>query len=516
MGRPPAPPPKQALQEIRFEVPRLSFLPPALPVTPRKLILAAGFETLTALAFHQGKLWISAQGAASGTVSSGSLLDYLGSTHTTNAVLVYDPTTGAARDASTPLGLKSRAIAFYADTTDLWIATQQEGVSQVDMATQEGRTYGLREGLLSLETYALAEANSHLYAGGGPDSMAKLSVFNPLDATWSAVDVSEWYKIATDGTRFGRITHVAACGRWLLAYAGAGQPWLLDTRDGRWSNLRDSVLRGAQNVSRPSRVVDVVASTVDTNGFWIGTTAGLVQFDPNTGIVNEHLSPAGQFLYDQAGHFPMQRAQGRVRRSFLPSSRLLGGVTTLANDGEFLWVATSTDFRRYEFQPSEVDGHYVMLWHKPSARWVGQLRVKAHVTCLAVSPSHLWVGMAGGPDTLIEVEKSSLVQVPAEEWISDKVSPEELTSRLSGLPRRIQVRYAFLLDDYAQALSLLGNDDPKKLDIEALFLLGYSHDPLGLDQPDKARRYFEEIIGRSENPGWIKEAQEALRQLPAR
>lgn len=91
--------------------------------------------------------------------------------------------------------------------------------------------------------------------------------------------------------------------------------------------------------------------------------------------------------------------------------------------------------------------NYVLLFHKPTGKWVGYFPVTSRVTSLAVSDEKLWVGLEDtgyvqlaehsrqdqevfAPSPLLVVRKSSLLATPPGEWVSDEVSPAELSARI--------------------------------------------------------------------------------------
>jgi hypothetical protein len=177
----------------------------------------------------------------------------------------------------------------------------------------------------------------------------------------------------------------------------------------------------------------------------------------------------GGYLVDAGSGKPVATTQ---------PSRLPGAVTALADDGEFLWVGATTRFDpslsgnglegqwtngRYvlKVQPGINSGssvgmggwqnmycrnerNYVLLLHKPTGNWVGYFPVTSRVTSLIASGEKLWIGLEDkgfltlgdhsyddkenfAPSPLLEVQKSSLLAVPQDKWVSDKVDPTELT-----------------------------------------------------------------------------------------
>lgn len=102
------------------------------------------------------------------------------------------------------------------------------------------------------------------------------------------------------------------------------------------------------------------------------------------------------------------------------------------------------------------------------------------------------------------------MDIPRNLWVSDEIPEAEINALLSEQPVRVQARYAYLFGDFQQVVKLL-RDEP--YDLEALFLLAYSHDTRRLNEPDKARRYFQTALELYPGNRWEKEVQQQLKRL---
>jgi len=207
-------------------------------------------------------------------------------------------------------------------------------------------------------------------------------------------------------------------------------------------------------------------------------------------------------------HAFRQFAQGRVRAlerrreragttdSFGSPSRLPGGVSALAHDGEFLWLGLA--------HPA-----IVMLYHKPSDSFIGHIKLTDSVRSLAVSQDHLWLGFGYHETLLASLEKRELMSVPKARWRPNRVSADELDRALSKLPLRQQALNAFFAGNHAKTLELLDRESTQSPDLEAMFLRAYCHDFWGLNNAVACRRAFEQIIARFPDSPWEKAARAA-------
>ena len=74
--------------------------------------------------------------------------------------------------------------------------------------------------------------------------------------------------------------------------------------------------------------------------------------------------------------------------------------------------------------------------------------------------------------------------------------------------------YAFLTWDFSKAADLLEAEPFHDSEPGSLLMLGYSYSPLGLNQPEKSRRYFEAILSlAAPSSQWAAEAKTGLTQF---
>ncbi len=117
----------------------------------------------------------------------------------------------------------------------------------------------------------------------------------------------------------------------------------------------------------PKPDVALTCATGDEKGFWLGSTAGLIFFDPKSDRVETWFPPVGPLDEHSMSWIPLARSfQDGIRKKtgrrpgiMTPATRLPGGVKTLLSQGSLLWIASE---------------EHVLLMHKPSRKWVGQLK----------------------------------------------------------------------------------------------------------------------------------------------
>ena len=64
-----------------------------------------------------------------------------------------------------------------------------------------------------------------------------------------------------------------------------------------------------------------------------------------------------------------------------------------------------------------------------------------------------------------------------------------------------------------RVVELLGNVEPEKASLEQMFLLAFSYDASGLNQPTQARAWYERIISRYPDSPWAKAATDCSRPM---
>ena len=439
----------------------LDLLPPRLKPDV-KYVLFHGVSTVhgvVALTAMDGALWISTRGGPM-TVDDPAW-EYLVRPQSDPAVWRLSSGDGAPELLSPKLGPHSKVTSFCPQNGKLWATLEQDGVFCITPGTMQVVRYGDKEGVLSREMFASAFAGGRLYFGGGEPNHGRLNVVELPGVSWKRQD--------TGGENGPPIVVLQRCGHSLLV-----NDRILDTASGRWRSISDAILRGyPYRATTLMQIPDftVLAATAGSDGLWLGTTRGLSSFNVDTGAAHNWFPLPGGYLVD-AGSGDLTATA--------PTSRLPGAVTALADDGEFLWVGATTRFdpslsgNGHEgrwingyyvltLQPGIDSGssvqmggwqnmycrnerNYVLLLHKPTGKWVGYFPVTGRVTSLITSGEKLWIGLENtgfltlgdhsyddketfAPSPLLEVQKASLLAVPQDKWVSDKVDPAEVTMK---------------------------------------------------------------------------------------
>lgn len=477
---------------------------PVFPwVDVRPVLLNAGKELIRfpngfnphfihALIYHHGKLWIS-------------------SSEREAIVWQYDPFQRCFDNISQRIGTHSQVQALCAERNFIWMALCKDGIWRIDEQSLELTKYTAQDGVSSLSMFSAAVGeNGKLYFGGRVSEQHACGVMNSYDTR-----TAQWTGMAIDcqgGSQPGVVHHLAAWEKWLLVCAS---PRFFNLENHSWYG--GIPFRDRDKLSyNMNHIVTSVA--VDESGIWLGTMVGMIYFNPETRAIRSKYSVPE--MTNIRGHIPGLLDSCKTNSGFIgkiiPNTRLCGEVTALANDGDFLWVATCI---KGDQNQSDKTGCFVYLLHKASNKWVGYFEVSSpsasngqgayigkssFVTTMAIMPGILWLGMHDSASPLIEVKTRDLLSIPADKWIEDNVSKKEVLEKISNLSVRNQATYEFVLGNYADVVRFLANDDISQQDIEALFLLGWSYNSPALNQPARARTYFEEIIRRNPNSTWFR------------
>lgn len=483
----------EAAEAHRQRLVRVDLLPPKLTPKLRYVMFpdTTTVNGIVALKFNADVLWISTRGGA--MTLNDPAWEYLVSPQT-NAVLWR-----LSAHSSTPemLSLKkgghSKVTSFCVESNQLWMTLEQNGVFCLNMDTLRVTRYGGRQGVLSRQMFASALVGNRLYFGGGEPNNGELNQVELPGLIWKSQKLGD----------NGQIKLLQSFGHSLVV-----NNRILDVRSGKWLPIRQ-VVPGADAkptfMQQPPPKFDVLAATADSNALWLGTTLGLVSYNPDTGAHHVWLDLPGGYLVNSSG--VATTVVLRYRRSkngtyvadtnmtatatAAPTSRIPGAVTALASDGDFLWVAATTRFDPSldgnETEGRWIDDHYVltltpgintgkagkngewrnmyvqnerdyvMLFYKPTGKWVGYFPVTSRVTSLAVSREKLWIGLEDKgyvqygdhpwqdwevftPSPLIEVQKSRLLSIPPDQWVSDKLSANEMRSRIQEAVRVLKAR----------------------------------------------------------------------------
>ena len=493
-----------------FLMPAITALPPEVKpvIEDFEATKKAGLFRVQDLTLLGGRVWLIGEGLEQSEVE-GTNRALAGTLRTASAqaarLFSLDPASGhIERVASTR---QFTPVSLLAHDKRLWLALGRDGVATLDPDAGALQRFGPGDGLDVQSAYRLAVAGDRVFVTA---NMSDAFVWEPGQKRWNPWDT----KFPDySGPRYGgEIRRVCGLGSWLLLFQ---QPLAVcDVRSPGWTRY-DSKLAGDNTGDRAL----VSCVTADARGFWLGGPAGLHFLDPNTGETVDRVRLPDAM---QLGHSPStakaveafltRRTVLRERRDHRLDAapplqltcRLPGPVTALASDGDFLWVAANAPESPYH-------GSHVMLLHKPSGRWVAQFRT-SNVTCLAIDGEHLWLGCrlsyGTGASCLLRLKKQTLYGIPEDRWMPDTVAEGEARGAFERLGLREQALWHFTAGDYAAAAGLLAKIGPPTT--ETLFLQGLCHDATGLNQPEKSRAFFSQIITAHPADSLAEEARKQL------
>ena len=517
---------------LLFDLPALDVFPPLLNPPLRVIEFPREYEAggVQALIFHDGKVWISATGTEGANVQEENpdLTTELARLKVQALRLwCYEPQTKTLARVA-PLATNA-ALALHREGQRLWLAGPEFGVAALDTRTLKLDHLGTNEALSATAVHAMTRAGGRLVvSAGGLDIRA----YDAEAQRWAPFEID---KLGITSWLGGELRRIAGCDQWLMLYSG---PVLLYDTQARRSSRWEEALFVESPLAQKGRVNCMAADA--TCGFWLGSDSGLNLLDPTTGAVrNWHFAPgvvvenpffarlgtldeplrapdvsgaekrAAEAIEKlarlRAAHRELSAKQNKPINLVEPTSRLPAAVTALCVDGDFLWVASGN-----------LKENHVLTYHVPSESWVGRFKAPGLVSSLAVSEKHLWIGLQGfygTRDPLVELEKAAVLAQPKDQWGTDKISADELSRQLNTLSPRQQAFYAFFRGDYAKAAQLLSVNDPGSADLETLWLLAHCYDGLGLNQPDRARRYLEALADLEGDSPFGKEAVLALKRL---
>ncbi len=493
-------PPNLRPNEITPEVQRIQF-PPSFEV-----------RVIRQLAYHEGRLWVLAMDERS-SPSSDATPDLSGETLDKRNRLWCLAADGTKPELFKADSLPTKINSFLFQDDQLWLAGESVGV--LDLKHQSFRKYGLAEGLAMREIETLAFAGGRLVAAG--DSF-RLSSFDPAVSRW------ENLPLPPAGLSHGseKLYLLTGNERW-LAY-GAGATLLRDFVVGSWTNLAP--------VHSPQ------SFAFDDSTCWIGSASGLHAYTPKTRTLRSWNAPVsvqspmvgmgyGHYMGNQTiqedqlealagqirgslGKMARERRQRRADRRnqkdamdpLSITSRIPEAVTALANDGEFLWLGFDNK---------------LLLLHKPSLALVAScpLGVRHSIASLAVSDTYVWAGTAYGDNSLVRFRKDAFQSVPRSRWTSLAILSPEREQLVRAMPPREQALYAFYASDDERVVQVLGGTDPVKASLEEMFLLAWSYDVAGVDDPQQSRRWFEQICLRHPGSPWADYALAAFQENDA-
>jgi ankyrin repeat protein len=522
-------------------VPRLDMLPPRLQPVMHTVRLAATKEPqiVVGLQHWQNKLWVSTQPWVEASphnldASARGIPEPLAPLllePPESSLLMYDLANGETVNLSDRLGKHAKVTSFAPQGDKLWMTLQGEGVWCLDPTSLAVQRYGTRDGVASDRLLASSAGPTRLYFGGGRAQQGRLAVLDSATHQWSEQPLNP----------MPQITLVSATSQHQLIAGhrhidrridreGIGI-YSYDLQKKTWTNLTVTLFERAPRLLFGHQLQ---ACVPDSDAFWLGTGCGLILWSPARGVMAEWFSPAGHEtsfseIETQANRKEFARRTKQFQRPIncvQPTSRLSGAVTALANDGDFLWVATTTDWDEFAeddytpvvFPPSHRGTHRVFLLHKPTRKWVGQFAVPERVTAMTLGADQLWLGFNRAENAIVSgVDRHSLLSTPATQWVTDAIPASELEDKLAALPLVDRSLYAFRMGRYDQVAKLLGSTDVKTASKEVLELLILSCDEVGLNDPGKQRVYLEELqrrAGGNVNFGEIAKAVTPAGPLP--
>jgi hypothetical protein len=526
--RPPTQPEWIKAAPAFFQLDTLRLQPPQLPVRIEEVRFPVGSEVrkVSQLLVQGDKLWIVAQDAKGGEMNAARP-DFNSELNVTARRLWVGDARGREPKLLDGTNLPE-AINFICGQGDfLWVAGH--GLSRLDTRSGHCQKFGLADGYSLADTATIASGGDRLFAAG---DRFKVMTADSRQCTWEELPIGGAGEMFLAGPNSLRL---AAWGKWLACTAGSVRLYNAVTRG--WTNVYEGFSSGTCTIA-------------DETGFWFGTEewtgvpGSLHYVDPETFAFHTFQSSAAfqpwtapSTLSTLQSHHPQSGPRGneyqgyeamilgglaqfRQHRELIHTVRALkrqqtdpadwagrlpGGVGTLANDGEFLWVGSRGGY-----------DNLILLLHKPSRSWVGCFKLPSRVSCLAASDRHLWIGMEEADQLLLRIDKTPLMKIPRRQWVSDRITTSELADAIGHLPLRDQALHAFFTGDYARVAELLAGQDIHRVSLESLFLLGFSYDSLGMNRPEEMQACFNEILARFPDTPWARAVRAILESEQAR
>ena len=357
---------------------------------------------------------------------------------------------------SSKIGKHSTVTSLLAHDAQLWMTLAQEGVWSLGSDNLRVTKYDGRNGVLSPLMMTSASHGQRLYFGS---SDSKLNLLEVQDLAW---------KRLTPPTG-GPIRALSAIDKAVLCDHS------IDNLDGRgWQDISGKIIQAELKakpvvtlpirfliVSKnpdgeiatrscfvgsggtPNEKLKILCAVPDAAaGFWIGSTHGLCRWNLTAGPTRVWFRGFEGYYVDAETGKPLTAR---------PTTQLSGAVTALANDGDFLWVATTSRLANLEgYQQGPIsrtmyklnERHYVFLLHKPSEKWVACFPVSTCVASLSVTADKLWVGLESFrylspdrseeksvPSPLLVVLKQPLLDIPTRDYLPDSISEAELREK---------------------------------------------------------------------------------------
>ena len=474
-------------------------------------------QRVTSLAHANGKLWIVSDGARQVRLEGSNELEREFGTLKGETVefWAYDPAARTMKSLRHLLPTNSTPLTVQAGGTNVWLGAS-DGLYRLANDSAVERVGGTNVG----PVFGLAVGATRLLAAKNTRDGGILTLAN---GAWTNYVTP--IRLATGGQP------VRGAARGDKALLAVHEVTLLDLTSGVATLLTNLVDGTARRIERGAFVES------DERGFWIGGNSGLHFVGVNGGSISRWLSahvsianplhpdarnaaPATPKLPAQFGEWRRLREMvaagrrgGETVGPLQPRTRLTGPVTALASEGEFLWMMSAG---KSEF--------WLLLFHKQSGKWVGRMKLPLYrvygAPAIALLEDSVWLGLLqsvyqGETAPLLRIPKQTFLSVPRERWVSDEITSEEL-AQVEGWKNGEQAIYHLFNGDPERAVQSLNKVAQNDMDLESLYVLGCAYDDLGLDQPEKARPCFEEILSREGDSPWGAEARRALAGLDLR
>ena len=385
----------------------------------------------------------------------------------------------------------------------LWLALDDQGIAALNVKTGDVRRYESSAGINATNQFELGDTSREIAAIGG---MNDLSILENGTETWKPLLPGIPYQNFILG---GDARRLAGQKDKLLLYNS--QLLLLDLNSKKWTRIADSAVL--------EEIGHIRCLVGDGRGnFWIASSSGLHSVNPDTGRIRSQwiavpptipvavgaaLPGQGQRHKTDAQLIPEVRQKLELRRRllaarksdtnqpelFVPSSRLPAGVLSVATDDDFLWVFTA-------------DATHPLLYHPDSHSWVGgfSIRHMGAPSTLTCGDGKLWLATAQGDRfAILKVNTSPLKSTPRERWLTDAISQEELSARVSEMSEHERAVYLFFAGNDEAVIQLLQTRSEDVLGPESLFLLASAFSEIG--QPAQAAHFGKKLA--AEFPGSV-------------
>ncbi len=298
-----------------------------------------------------------------------------------NRLWCYDPATESAKpSANAFISDNQEFTVLLADEAGLWIGTEGSGVWRYDPETKTVQKFTSKEGLATPNVTAAALGADTLFIGGGANTAA-MGTMDLATGKWAVMETPD----GSDGVEFAVPAALATSGGRLATVEGfqrfqKERLAIFDRATAKWHQPAGAHVGTVDSQSIIHFRKPVLVG--DDMGFWVGLGRNLTHFD--------HSSDSSTLDLEEA---------------------LGGGITAMADEGDFLWVAGSSDERVGRF-----DYHFhtrVVLIRKATKSVVAFVTVpyNAPVTSMIAHDGKLYLGLItqfGARASFLQMETASL------------------------------------------------------------------------------------------------------------